>query len=39
MPLTQQAQSVYQAPPSMLSQSAGLLGGLGSLAGAYMKSP
>jgi hypothetical protein len=30
--------AMYQAPPSMLSQSAGLLGGLGSLAGAYMKS-
>ena len=29
--------SMYQAPPSMLSQSAGMLGGLGSLAGAYMR--
>jgi hypothetical protein len=35
MPLTQQTQSIYQAPPSMTSQSIGLLGGLGSLAGAY----
>jgi hypothetical protein len=31
MPLTQQSQSVYQAPPSALSQTVGLAGGLGSL--------
>ena len=37
MPLTQQAQSVYAQPPSTLSQTAGLLGGLGSLAGAFLK--
>jgi hypothetical protein len=38
MPLTGTAtQSIYQAPPSATAQSIGLLGGLGSLAGAYMK--
>jgi hypothetical protein len=28
--------AMYQAPPSALSQTAGMLGGIGSLAGAYM---
>ena len=31
------AQSIYNAPPSTLSQTSGLLGGLGSLAGAFMR--
>lgn len=35
MPLTQQSSSVYQAPPSNASQTIGLLGGIGSLAGAF----
>lgn len=37
MPLTQQSQSVYQAPPSYLSQASGLLGGLGSLGAAMFR--
>ena len=37
MPLTQQAQSVYQAPPSTMGQIAGLGLGLGSLYGALNK--
>ena len=32
------AQTMYQAPPSQMSQTVGLLGGLGSLAGAYSAS-
>lgn len=38
MPSGQATQSIYQAPPSTLSQTAGLLGGLGSLGAAYLKS-
>lgn len=35
LPVSQAATQQYQAPPSIFSQSAGMLGGLGSLAGAY----
>lgn len=38
MPLTgQSAQSIYQAPPSSISQNIGLLGGLGSLGAAMFR--
>jgi hypothetical protein len=37
MPSGQSTSQLYQAPPSTLSQTSGLLGGLGSLAAAYMK--
>ena len=38
VPTTQSAQTVYAQPPSMLSQTSGLLGGIGSLVGAYSAS-
>ena len=34
---TSAGKQMYEAPPSVLSQTTGLLGGLGSLAGAYLK--
>ena len=37
MPSSQATQTMYTAPPSGTSQAIGLLGGLGSLAGAYAK--